>query len=130
MIGKLAFIGLFGVASLAMASGTARIRGAGTVPPAAPSALVDAPSNDECANAVIVPSVPFTAPPADITNATPQEVDEGFLHPCQEEVGADRTVWYSFTPASTGRYVITTCPARGATGSTVYDSFISIFDGT
>jgi uncharacterized repeat protein (TIGR01451 family) len=86
------------------------------------------PANDDCSAAVVVPGVPYTSPVVDITDATPQESNDGF-HTCAA-AGADRTVWYQFTPAATGAYVITTCPARGATGSTVYDTLISIFDGT
>ena len=67
------------------------------------------PTNDDCAGALIIPAVPFTTPPVDITNATPQEADDGF-HLCTAG-GADRTVWYRFTPNESGAYLITTCPA-------------------
>jgi len=88
-----------------------------------------APSNDDCTGAVVISpgSLPYVSPTVDITDATPQEVDEG-LHTCASG-GADRTVWYSFTPTITGAYVVSTCNVT-ATGSTVYDTVLSIFSSS
>jgi len=91
-----------------------------------------APTNDDCSGAVVIPAGPFplVTTPVDITDATPQDADDG-LHPCAlDGVGADRTVWFSFTPAVSGAYVFSTCGGSGATGSTVYDTVLSVFAST
>jgi len=95
---------------------------------------LDVPSNDDCSGAIAIPDGPFplVTQPVDITDATPQEEDDGF-HPCTFPApeglpsGGDRTIWYSFTPSVTGAYVFSTCEGNGATGNTVYDTVISVF---
>lgn len=60
-------------------------------------ALAGAPANDDVANAVDVPSLPFTHS-VDITEATPAPEDLQ----CGTLPG-DHTVWYRFTPSSDAR---------------------------
>jgi hypothetical protein len=86
------------------------------------------PANDDCTGATVIPSgsLPAVSAPVDITDATPQDVDEG-VNACAT---TDRTVWFSFTPAVTGGYVISTCNGNGATGSTVYDTVLGLFEST
>jgi len=60
-------------------------------------ALAGAPANDEVANAVDVPSLPFTHS-VDITEATPAPEDLQ----CGTLPG-DHTVWYKITPSSEAR---------------------------
>jgi len=85
------------------------------------------PANDDCTGAIVIPSgsLPYVTAPVDITDATPQDVDEGNFT-CAT---VDRTVWYSFTPTSSGQYVFSSCGVT-ATGSTVYDTVIALFDST
>ena len=86
-----------------------------------------APSNDDCAGAIVIPSgsLPVVTTPLDITDATPQDADEG-IFTC---AAVDRTVWYSFTPTESRNYVFSTCNLT-ATGSNVYDTVISLFEST
>ncbi len=88
------------------------------------------PANDDCAGAIAIPPPSDATPivmtaPVDITDATPQDVDEGILA-CAP---VDRTIWYSFTPTVTGEYFISTCGST-ATGSTVYDTALAVFAST
>jgi len=88
---------------------------------------LDPPSNDECSGAIVIPPTvgldPVVSAPASILEATPVDTPEaGFT--C---ANTDRTIWYSFTPNDTGAYVLSTCFGNGATGSTVYDTVISVF---
>jgi hypothetical protein len=88
----------------------------------------DVPANDDCSGAVAIPDGPFPLlmPAVDLTDATPQEEDDGW-HPCSfGDFGADRTIWYSFTPSVTASYIFSTCAGNGAVGNTVYDTVISI----
>ena len=86
------------------------------------------PSNDDCTGAIVIPSgsLPVVTAAVDITDATPQDVDETILS-CAT---TDRTIWYSFTPAITAGYVISTCNGNGATGSTVYDTVLAVYEST
>ncbi len=84
------------------------------------------PANDECIDAIAIPAGPFpiSAAPVDITDATPQDTDEGILT-CAP---IDRTIWYSFTPSQSGQYIFSTCADNGAGGNTVYDTVIGVLD--
>ncbi len=88
------------------------------------------PSNDDCTGAIAIPAPPDTSTievtaPVDITDATPQDVDETIMS-CAT---VDRTVWYTFTPTISGQYVISSCGTT-ATGDTVYDTVIAVYDST
>ncbi len=90
-----------------------------------------APANDDCSGAIVIPPVPvgsypIVTTPVDVTDATPQGADEG-ISACSP---IDYTVWYSFTPTDDGVYIFSTCFGNGATGSTVYDSIVSVFDSS
>jgi len=90
------------------------------------------PANDDCTGAIVIPDGPFplVTTPVEITEATPIEVDDGF-HPCAfGGGGADRTIWYKFTPSVSQGYVFSTCAGDGVTGaagSNVYDTVIAVY---
>jgi uncharacterized repeat protein (TIGR01451 family) len=86
-----------------------------------------APGNDDCAGAIAIPDGPFpvVTAPVDISTATPQGSDDPDV--CTD-TGVDQTVWFSFTPSVSGQYIFSTCAGNGATGSTVYDTVIGVFD--
>jgi hypothetical protein len=88
-----------------------------------------APANDTCAGAEVIPAAgPFpylTTVTADITNAT--DAGDPPLPTCRFMMGAvSRSTWYSFTPAATGGYTISSC-ADGPTGCTVNDTVIGVY---
>ena len=82
------------------------------------------PSNDTCAGALpISPTLPAcSAVVADITDAT--TTGDPTLPSCQTNVS--RSVWFTFTPSSTGYYRITTCADQGA-ATTVDDTVMAIY---
>jgi hypothetical protein len=87
-----------GIFSVLLATGALALPGA---------ALAAAPANDDIAAATGVTAVPFADGPYDTTEATTGATDPSFCF----EPGAspDRsTVWYSFTPGSSGRYIADT----------------------
>ena len=65
--------------------------------------LAAAPSNDNMASATVVASLPYTDS-VDTTEAALEGSEPAYV--CGEEVGA--TVWYSYTPVSTGDVFINT----------------------
>jgi len=90
------------------------------------------PANDLCGGAEAIPaSGPFpylTAITADITAAT--STGDPALPSCQASVS--RSIWYTFTPAASGPYEISSC-ADAPTGSTVDDTVLAVYtssDGT
>lgn len=91
-----------------------------------PNAVEVAPPNDLCAGAEVIPAAgPFpylTAVTADITDAT--LTGDPPVPSCQTNVS--RSVWYTFTPAATATYTISSC-ADSPTGSTVDDTVMAIF---
>ena len=84
------------------------------------------PSNDLCSGAEVIPaSGPFphlTAVTADITDAT--GTGDPPAPSCQNNVS--RSIWYSFTPAASADYVISSC-ADGPTATTVVDTVLAIY---
>src|SRR5207244_3820930 len=83
------------------------------------------PANDLCAGAVVIPPAgpfPFLTSPVDITNAT--ITGDPPIPSCQTNVS--RSIWYSFTPAVTGSYTISTCQTD-APASTLPDDVITIY---
>jgi uncharacterized repeat protein (TIGR01451 family) len=92
-----------------------------------PQAPLDAPVNDDCTGAIVIPDgrFPVVTAPVDVTEATPQGSDDPDACPAN---GMDATVWFSFTPSASGEYIFSTCLAGGATGSDVYDTVIGIYD--
>jgi hypothetical protein len=101
-----------------------RIAAAAAAPPRATP--LDAPANDLCGGAAVIPAAgPFpylTAVTADITDAT--TVGDPPLPSCQNNVS--RSIWYTFTPSATARYTISTCSFDG-TGTTVTDPVMAIY---
>ena len=87
-----------------------------------------APANDDCTGAIAIPDGPYPVVSAvtNVLEATPDGIDEGILS-CAV---SDHSVWYSFTPSVTAGYVFSTCQGNGATGSTVYDTVLGIFQST
>lgn len=83
-----------------------------------------APANDRCTNAIVIPPGPFATPHftpvTDITLAT----TNGDPPKCVADVS--RSVWYTFVPAVTAFYNISTC-ADAPTGTTVEDTVMAIY---
>ncbi len=104
-----------------------RIAAAAAAPPR--TAPLVAPPNDLCAGAEVIPAAgPFpysTAVTADITDAT--VTGDPPLPSCQNNVS--RSIWYTFTPASTASYTISSCAADG-TATTVDDTVMAIYTST
>ena len=91
------------------------------IPPLSP------PSNDDACTAIILPDgpYPFVTAAEDLSEATPQGIDEGIL-----TVPIDATVWFSLTPSETNVYTFSTCTDGGAAGTTMYDTVIGLFPAT
>ncbi len=91
--------------------------------PAAP------PANDDCAGAEVIPGGgPFpilTAVTADITEATRN--GEPPAPSCQTNIS--RTIWYTFAPATTAIYTISSC-ADAPTATTVDDTVMAVYTST
>jgi uncharacterized repeat protein (TIGR01451 family) len=88
-----------------------------------------APPNDRCGGAEVIPAAgPFpylTSVTADIGGAT--TTGDPPLPSCQSNVS--RSIWYSFTPAKSGRYTFSVC-ADAPSGTTVDDTVMAIYTGT
>jgi len=97
------------------------------------NAALSIPANDDCSGAIAIPPAgpfPYTTAPVDVTDATPQDVDEGLSSTCVTAgFTMDRSIWYTFTPAVDGLYTFNTCLTVAA-GSTLFDSVITILDST
>lgn len=96
---------------------------------ASPREPAVAPPNDTCGGALVIPgSGPFPALSAlttDITDAT-SAGDPG-VPACQTSVS--RSIWYSFTPATTAVYTLSTCADAG-TATTVDDTVVGVYTST
>lgn len=77
--------------------------------------LEPAPANDQCSAAVEIPGAgpfPWVSPSVNVVSATPvigQGTDS--LVSCPMGTSAVQTIWYSLTPAQSGRYEFSTCLA-------------------
>jgi len=93
----------------------------GATPPPAP------PTNDAAANAVNIASIPYTSPPIDVGGASNDPAGDP---PFACVTNVRRTIWYTFTPTTSGQYTISTCSAD-APGTTVADTVAGVytFDG-
>jgi hypothetical protein len=95
-----------------------------SLPPPGP-----APANDRCEGAEMIPaSGPFpyvTSVTSDMTGAT--TAGDPPAPSCQSVVS--RSIWYSFVPASSGRYSFSLC-ADGPTGTTVDDTVLAVYAAT
>jgi hypothetical protein len=88
------------------------------------SALASAPSNDACAGAVIIPTTgpfPYYTSIVDVRNATATNDPPA---PSCRAVSVGRSVWYRFTPATTGLYTVS---VSGDTATTVLDTVMAIY---
>lgn len=85
-----------------------------------------APPNDRCEGAEVIPGAgPFpylTSVTSDVSGAT--TAGDPPAPTCQPNVS--RSVWYSFTPAGSGRYTFSLC-ADAPTGTTVDDTTMAIY---
>jgi thrombospondin type 3 repeat protein/uncharacterized protein DUF11/slime mold repeat-containing protein len=94
-----------------------------------PAGPVGPPANDLCGGAEVIPGAgPFpylTAVTADVTAAT--ATGDPPLPSCQTNV--TRSIWYTFTPATTGSYTISSC-ADAPTATTLDDSVIAVYTST
>ncbi|HLN98750.1 MAG TPA: hypothetical protein VK208_09840, partial [Pyrinomonadaceae bacterium] len=83
------------------------------------------PANDTCAGAISIVDTgtyPITTLTVDAVDATTTG-DPTF---CAAVSGLDDTIWYTFVPAVTGTYNITTCPTV-APGTSTSDTILGIF---
>lgn len=88
----------------------------------APAAV---PVNDRCPFAIVIPTngpFPHFTATVDITEAT--VINDPPLPSCQTDVS--RSVWYTFRPAITDTYRITTC-AASVTNTTISDTVMAIY---
>ena len=105
-----------------------RIAAAAVAPPR--SVPLAAPANDLCSGAVVIPAAgpfPFLTPiTPDITDAT--LTGDPPVASCQTCLTGlvSRSIWYSFVPAATATYTISSC-ADAPTGSTVDDTVMAIY---
>jgi hypothetical protein len=104
-----------------------RIAAAAAAPPR--NTPLAPPANDLCSGAEIIPAAgPFpylTAVTADITDATVTGDPPG--PSCQ--TGLSRSIWYTFTPATTADYTISSCTGA-PTATTVDDTVMAIYTTT
>ncbi|HKQ38367.1 MAG TPA: hypothetical protein VJ063_09840 [Verrucomicrobiae bacterium] len=92
----------------------------------AESASAVAPVNDRCGGAIIIPTngpFPHFTVPVDITEAT---TNNDPAPPTCAFSDLSRSVWYSFRPANTDVYRISTCGETGAT-NTVRDTLMAVY---
>ncbi len=83
------------------------------------------PANDDCSGAQGIPGAgpfPYLAATVDVTAATTAG-DPAFC------ATASHTAWYTFTPAVTATYTITTCQAA-APGTTATDTVLGVYTGS
>jgi hypothetical protein len=83
------------------------------------------PSNDNCSSAVTVGALPWTSAAFDITLAT--TAGDPPAPSCQSNLA--RSVWFQFTPTTTGNHYISTCQSDAA-GSTVPDIVLGVYTST
>ena len=84
--------------------------------------------NDLCAGAIVIPPAgpfPHLTSAVDVTNAT--TTGDPPLPSCQTSVS--RSIWYTFTPATTGSYTISSCQSE-APASTLPDIVLAIYTNT
>ncbi|MFO0837000.1 MAG: choice-of-anchor J domain-containing protein [Phycisphaerae bacterium] len=83
--------------------------------------LPPAPTNDACANPIIVPGVPYS-----ITTDNSSGTADGIPGSCNSlsAVTMQNSLWWSFTPAASGDYQIT------VTDQTFFDSIAVVSTGT
>ncbi|HEY2952144.1 MAG TPA: hypothetical protein VGK40_06155 [Verrucomicrobiae bacterium] len=97
----------------------------------APPVSSAAPANDHCIGAEVIPGAgpfPYWTSTNDIAEATSTE-DAPYYPSCAQFGGLGRTVWFSFTPSVSAKYMFTTCSEDG-TATTVYDPFIAVYSAT
>ncbi len=88
-----------------------------------------APSNDNCAGAINVNTqpgfaLPYTSPTYNMTGATSNPTDPAF--DCAAAATISYTMWYSFQPATTNDYFISTSLADAPAGN-VPDTVVSVY---
>ncbi len=86
------------------------------------------PTNDTCVGAVVIPPTgpfPFLTAPVDLTDATESLGDP--MPSCQ--TAHSRNIWYTFTPTTTGTYVLTTCRTT-ASQTTRTDTILGVYTST
>ncbi len=85
------------------------------------------PTNDLCAGAQVIPRTgpfPYATPVVDVSTATTSAGDPDLGDFLSNRV--QRSVWYRFTPATTGVYTITSCSDAGA-ATTVADTVLGVY---
>ena len=93
--------------------------------PAGVFSVFAAPTNDNFANAIVVPGVPFSPATISTTTATIETGEKAVPSACDGRLLAKglHTVWYKFTPAATGLVSFDTVGSN-------YDTYIAIWTGT
>jgi hypothetical protein len=85
------------------------------------------PANDICSGAVVIPAAgPFPYLTGATSNVSATDTNDP-LSSCQSN--SHKGVWYSFTPAATGVYKISTCETV-APLSTIADNVLALFTST
>src|SRR6185369_16217496 len=84
-----------------------------------------APTNDNFANATVVPGIPYSPLTFSTTTATIETGEKRVPNTCDGRLLAQglHTVWYRFTPAATGLVSFDTVGSD-------YDTYIAIWTGT
>lgn len=84
------------------------------------------PANDVCSGAEVIPSSgPFPYLTSIADNSLAGTLSDPPAPPCLST--DSRSIWYSFTPATTTTYTLSTC---SETATTVYDTAMAIYTGT
>lgn len=83
--------------------------------------LIAQPTNDDCSAADVVGTLPWTSSAIDVTSATTTGDPS---NTCQ--ANRARSIWFTFTPAATGNYYISSCQSD-ASLSTLPDIVLGIY---
>ncbi len=82
------------------------------------------PANDLCSGSIVIPSAgPFPVLTSVVNNASATDTNDP-IGSCQSD--AHKGVWYSFTPATSGTYRISSCQSD-APGSTISDNVLTVY---
>lgn len=91
------------------------------------AALVLAPANDGCGGALVIPDGPYPVL-SPITTAADTATGSGDPTNSCSPSPVENGIWYTWTPATTGQYTLTTC--AGTTATTDGDGVLAVFTST
>lgn len=96
---------------------------------AASTVALAQPANDLCANAqVLPPAGPFPVLSTTVSLTGVALASESTFSCLTTPTNTNSSVWYSFTPAASGTYVISNC--AGVAGNTLSDTVLAVYTGT